>query len=444
MPVTTRQRQQQQQQQKSSLKSLQQDDNKSPVKPKIIRRPPTFGAEEKYIVSKYSDPKFPGALGGVHAFSKSLKKSAEKIKHALSGLSAFTRHVPVRRRFPRNRVFASAPFENFHIDLIDMQQFTGHNKGFNYILICVDAFSKKAWAVPLKNKAGETVAKGFEFLLKRDDIIPCYSLYSDRGTEFMNDSFRQVTRKYEIRHYVSKDKEIKSSIAERFIRTLKGKLFKYFTLENTREYLSVLPLLLENYNNSYHSAIGMTPNEVNFDNTKLVFDNLFTGSTLGRYPKMEQYKTSYYNTETGRVKKQSKFKIGDYVRITKIPSVFEKSYLPHGTVEMFKIHQVVNRIPVVYRIEDLMGEVIDGTFYNQELIKIKPPKDSNLFIVDKILKTRTNKGVKEVLVNYFGYPSKFRKWIKESDIVKTSGSDAAAVTNGVKKGIKRRKWKRYY
>ena len=105
-----------------------------------------------------------------------------------------------------------------------------------------------------------------------------------------------------------------------------------------------------------------------------------------------------------------------------------------GLSRYLKLQKVVNRNPVVYRIVDLNNEEIVGTFYEQELIRTKPPSPTDLYVLDKILKHRTLKnGVKEVLVSYLGYPASFNAWIKASSIVNQS------------KPIKRRrKWKRHY
>jgi hypothetical protein len=250
-------------------------------------------------------------------------------------------------------------------------------------------------------------------------------VYSDQGSEYKKE-FRERLKSLGVKSFMSKDKDIKSSIAERVIRTIKGKLFKYLTLEDTREYISVLDLICDNYNNSYNSAIGMTPNEVGFHNSKLVFDRLYMGK--GRYKRItfdKYHKKSKFN-----------FNIGDYVRITKYRRAFQKSYLPGVSIEIFKIVKRIPRTPVVYRLVDLKDEDIIGTFYEHELVRTKKPSTKELHTIDKVLKTRTSsKGVKEIFVSYLGYPKSFNEWIRADSVV-----DEKAATN--KK--RRRKWKRSY
>ena len=105
---------------------------------------------------------------------------------------------------------------------------------------------------------------------------------------------------------------ISHAIAERVIRTIKGKISRYFTLSKSKEYISVLDSIADNYNNSFNSAIGMSPNEVGFHNTKWVFDRLYMGKHGSRYPSVR-----ISNKDV-----KFKFSIGDYVRITKSKKSF--------------------------------------------------------------------------------------------------------------------------
>src|SRR5579859_1398753 len=385
-------------------------------------------AEQKSIIAKYKDPKFPTSLGGVHAFSKRLGKPVERVRDVLSGVEGYVRHVPVRRHYPRGRVFVSGPFSQFHTDLISMEEFNKENRGYKYIFVLIDAFSKRCWLVPLKDKSSGSTARAFHKIVREELPFAPYSVYSDQGSEYKKE-FSQLLKQLDVKQYMSKDKDIKSSIAERVIRTIKGKIFKYFTLENTREYISVLDLICDNYNNSYNSAIGMTPNEVGFHNVKRVFDNLYMGR--GRYGKIQ--------FDEHHVKSKFKFDVGDHVRLTKSKSVFDKAYQPNVSIEVFKIARRIPRTPVVYRLVDLQDDEIMGTFYEQELVRSKRPSSKDLHTIDKILRRRTGKnGVREVLVSYLGWPKSFNAWIKESSII--TPATAAAVTD--KK--RRRKWKRHY
>ena len=91
-------------------------------------------------------------------------------------------------------------------------------------------------------------------------------LQSDKGTEFLNSTFQSMLRRCRIKFYISENEDLKAAVVERFNKTLKTKMFRYFTHANTRRYLDVLDNLLHSYNNTHHRSIGMAPSEVNADN----------------------------------------------------------------------------------------------------------------------------------------------------------------------------------
>jgi len=131
------------------------------------------------------------------------------------------------------------------------------------LLTCIDGFSKRAWAVPVRRKTGQNVAEAFEKILADGN---CNMLQSDKGIEFLNSTFQSMLRRRGIKFYTSENDDLKATVVERFNRTLKTKMFRYFTYANTRRYLDVLDDLLNSYNNTHHRSIGMAPSEVNADN----------------------------------------------------------------------------------------------------------------------------------------------------------------------------------
>lgn len=105
---------------------------------------------------------------------------------------------------------------------------------------------------------------------------------------------------------------------------------------------------------------------------------------------------------------KSKFKIGDFIRISKDRTVFEKGYLPSYSSEIFRIDKIQRTSPVTYIIKDLNGEQILGAFYDAEMVKSKHPHD---YLVEKIIKTKGSK----LLVKWLGF--KDPTWINKSDII---------------------------
>ncbi|GBO05177.1 hypothetical protein AVEN_122123-1 [Araneus ventricosus] len=169
-------------------------------------------------------------------------------------------------------------------------------------------------------------------------------------------------------------------------------MWKYFTSQNTYTYLNVLEKLVQSYNNTYHSSIKRRPIEVNSENEREVWFTL--------YGKKSPPSTCVLN-------------VGDIVRISKKKLTFEKGYETNFSEELFVVSECVKRSPSVYRIKDLLGEPVLGTFYLQELQKVKL-KES--FPVEKILKKRNKKKRLEYFVKFKGYPNKFNQWIPPSNI----------------------------
>ena len=107
--------------------------------------------------------------------------------------------------------------------------------------------------------------------------------------------------------------------------------------------------------------------------------------------------------------KKSKFKVGDKVRISKWKSIFSKGYMQNYTTELFTISKVLNTSPVTYKIKDWNDEEIEGIFYEPELVKYD--KQDEQYEVEKILKTRTMNGKKELLILWRGFPKSMASWI---------------------------------
>ncbi|CAI5671384.1 unnamed protein product [Oreochromis niloticus] len=356
-------------------------------------------AEQILLKRAYYDPSHPGSFCGVQKLIKSVqdetgtKINAQTAQNFLAGQDAYTLHRAARLRFPRNRVFVPRPLYQFQADLCDMKSLSEHNDGYQYLLTVIDVFSKKAYARVLKNKTGVQVTKAFEAVLK-DSQIP-QKLQTDSGKEFFNSSFQSLMKKHGINHFAT-GSDLKASVCERFNRTLKSKMYRYFTAQNTRRYIDVLQDLLQSYNTSYHRSIKMAPNQVKSDNVALVFQNLYGTSSRCR-------------------KKPMKFKKGDLVRLSKVRGVFDKRYEQTFTSEVFTIDQCIPRDPPVYKIKDYDGEEIIGSFYEHELQKIALCKDK-LYHIDKILSKRKQRGQLYFLVKWRNWPEKFNSWIKASEL----------------------------
>ena len=297
-------------------------------------------------------------------------------------------HKPVKRKFRKRRVLVSGIDKIWAADLADMTAFKDYNDGYTFLLLVIDTFSKYGWIIPLKNKKGETMVKAFKTIFEEGRTPG--KLWTDKGTEFYNKNMNDLRKLYDIELYSTENEE-KSSIAERWIRTMKEKMFKYFTDNNTYKYIDVLPDLVEDYNNTVHSSTKLTPVEASKKKNELtVWRNL--------YP--DRYKTSRLNP---------KFSVGDEVRITKKKKVFEKGYTTRWTEEIFTIREIRETNPITYKLEDLQGEEIKGTFYEPELQKTK----QQIYRIEKVIEKEKGRS----FVKWKGYPDKFNSWVDNKDLI---------------------------
>ena len=258
-------------------------------------------------------------------------------------------HKPITRKFTKRRVFVKGIDEIWAADLVEMGKFSDWNKGIKYLLMVIDVFSKFGWIEPLKDKKGETVAAAFEklFKLARQPRL----LWTDKGKEFYNKNVNQLLSKKNIKLYSTENEE-KSSVAERFNRTIKQMMWKMFSANNNTIYIDKIDELLKTYNNSWHRSVKISPlTASDIKNSNQVFANL-------------------YSDEIYKPVKKPKFQIGDRVRISKYKrKLFDKGFTPNWTEELFVINEILNTKPVTYRLVDLQGETVTGSFYEQELQK---------------------------------------------------------------------------
>jgi hypothetical protein len=298
-------------------------------------------------------------------------------------------HRPIKRKFPKRRVIVNDVDDTWSADLVDMQAFSKDNKGIKYLLTVIDVFSKYAWAVPIKNKTGDSVTEAFNEIVSGGRKPE--NLWVDEGKEFYNKTFQSFLDKNTINMYHTFN-EGKAVVIERFNRSLKRIMWKYFTSNNTYTYLNDLPKMLEKYNNTRHSSIKMSPKQASKQlNKGNVYFNLYGDLKVS--------------------KSKAKFKIGDRVRLSKIKRHFEKGYTPNWTEEIFTIDGIQNTNPRTYTIRDLNNELVQGSFYEQELM----PTKQEVFRIEKVIKRDYKK--KQALVKWKGYSDKFNSWIKMPKII---------------------------
>lgn len=297
-------------------------------------------------------------------------------------------HRPARKNYPRRKVITKSIDDLWQIDLVEMNYEIKENRKFKYILTVIDVFSKFAWAKKLLNKTASSVADALENIFTQSERIP-KNIQTDDGSEFFNSTFKAMMKRYKINHY-STFSNLKASVVERFNRSLKSIMYKSFSLRGNYNWTNHLDDFVELYNNRVHSKIKLKPVEVTKENEQDILKNIYR--------------------EKPKLLKKTKFSVGSFVRISKYKNIFEKSYTPNFTTEIFKIVRIDIRKPEVYYLQDYLGEDVKGMFYCEELTSVKDPQG---YLVEKILKKRGNK----VLVKYLGFSETHNEWLDKDSVI---------------------------
>ena len=227
----------------------------------------------------------------------------------------------------------------------------------------IDVLSKYAWAVPMKSKSSQNMIKGLEAIRRQASPRSLLRIQSNQGKEFYNAGVQAWFKKHGSHHF-STYGDSKASVVERWHRTLKQRMYRYFTAHNTLRYVDELQPLIDAYNQAYHRSIGMAPHQVTAQTVPEVWDRLY-GQRLDQ-------KTP-----------PPKCQVGDCVRLNKKHGPSNKGYLPGWTEEVFVVTHVRRRLVVTYRLSEWDGTPVKGSFYEPDVQKVQVSDDS-LFRVEKV------------------------------------------------------------
>ena len=197
---------------------------------------------------------------------KSIGSSVKKLKNS-SSILADELHKPVIKKFEKRKVYSQFKDNIWGADLADMQSLSRANKGIKYLLCAIDLYSKYVFVIPLKDKKGISIVNTFDKIMKQSERKP-NKIWVDQGGEFYNNIFKKWLSNNDIIMY-STYNEGKSVVVERFIRTLKNKLYKHMTATGKNIYYDVLDDIANEYNNTKRSTIKMKPIDVK--NNKRVY-----------------------------------------------------------------------------------------------------------------------------------------------------------------------------
>ena len=247
---------------------------------------------------------------------------------------------PPKRNYPTNKIVYNHIDEIWSIDLADTIDYKiSNNKGFRHIFIIIDNFSKYLWTIPLKNKYSKTKTQEFSYTLTTSKRRPL-KIECDRGAEFFNSIFQKFLKSETFQHF-SRFTDKGSSIAERMIRTVRNLLKKPEFSACKADWLSELPSVFKQFDNTIHSSIKTTPNQAS---------------------KNVNEREIYSNLRKDREVQKPKFKIGQLVKSSDIRKVFSKGDSTNYSYKLYRISEVLLDTIPCYRIHYLPER------YNQNLI----------------------------------------------------------------------------
>ena len=337
----------------------------------------------------YLDPKNPGSFGGVKRLREAANVSEKLAKEFLETRDEYSVNKEARKRFRRNPIVVTSLQQQYQIDLADMSRYKQQNNGTAYLLVAVDCFSRKVSVQPMKKKTGEETLEALKKVFA--DLGEPDKLQADKGKEFYNTTVQDYLKERQVILFSSENADIKCAMAERFIRTLKTRIWRLFRHRQNTVYIDKLQDIVTAYNNSTHAAHGLRPNDIRHDNSLTAFEALYKDMLKSRSPK---------------------FKTGDAVRISKQRGVFDKGYAYPFKEEVFTIEKVIRHAVPVYELKTWDGLHIHGKFYEPELSLVRNHDPNKAYPIEKILRRRGNK----VLVRYLGYDKSHDAWINESDL----------------------------
>jgi hypothetical protein len=282
-----------------------------------------------------------------------------------------------------------------------MIPFAKINKGYKYILTCIDVFSRFARTESVKAKDGPSVSKAVRSML---ETAAPRCIQTDYGKEFYNKHVSSVMKEFNVKHY-SVNSLYKAALVERFNRTLRERLSRYFTHHGNKKWIEVLPTITESYNKSPHRSLK---------GNKRPIDLMVKVEDFNDWEHQEKQQQQH------RIRGVKLYKVGDFVRISRLSiSPFRKNFDQNWSEEVFRIAAIdQSDFPVMYLLQDINDEIIQGKFYHQELQQIGDQLPS-VNRTEKIIQIRSKGKNKQYLVKWLGYDNSRNSWIREDQFTDT-------------------------
>lgn len=304
---------------------------------------------EKYLQRYYLRPSNPGSLSSVHTFVKNYKQvGLAQAQKSLNKLSTYALYRPLKRKpHIRRPVIVFQPNQLIQVDLAEFSSIKTKNRGYAYLFLGIDVFSKKAYFSLLKHKSTKEIAAAISKLLA-ETKFKLRNLQSDFEPAIYSKVVQAILKKHKVNFYSTRSK-LKANVVERLVKTIKSKIYRLMHENKTQNWFQTVEKVIKSYNESIHSSHGHVPNKIGPKNYSQVFQNL-------------------YSRVAQRKRKRPSFVVGQSVRISQPRLTFSKDSTIHWSPEVFKIHSLHTAIPVVsYLLSDKEDNVLNSSFVEADL-----------------------------------------------------------------------------
>ena len=327
---------------------------------------------------RYLKPGDPLYLAGIQRIKDHYKNvlSTSEIKNFLAKSRSYTIHYEYKPTI-HNPYYIRRLRQMVQIDLIEITKIRKANKGFKYILVAIDCFSRKVWVRLLRKKTADEVLSNLRSILEETGSVE--SICSDRGSEFVNSKMKDFLSESDIK-LINPYTSTHAHYVERVQATLQTIIYKHITRKSNLKFYDKLDDIVKTYNNRKHRITKLTPNQGEEKKNHLHIQKM-----------QEDYRRKIKPT------RKIKFKVGDLVRIAIAKGKFGRGYNQKSQEEIYKIVEVIMRLPrVFYKITSLNGGDVIGNFYQEQLTKVL---NQDEYLVEEVLQsTRTH-----YLIKFVGY-----------------------------------------
>jgi hypothetical protein len=358
---------------------------------------------DQFLESIYFDPLHEGSYSGIVKVWNAVKEdnphnlTYQNVRDWLERQESYKRHIRVRERFPRQKIIMHKVDQQWDADLMDMSKFYYKNNRIKYLAIFIDIFSRYLWVEPMKTKTPDEMVLVLQRIFAQGRK-PEF-MRTDKGGEYMGTAVQRYLDMKRVHHFVAFNVN-HANYAERVIRTLKGKIYKYFMKNQTQVYIDHLDDFVDSYLDSVHRGTGMRPINITKANEDEVYDKIY----LPQQRAEEKMDLSF------------KYKVGDKVHVAATRTKFTKGYVPTFKKEVFKVKYRTYTIPPRYKLVDLKGRDIAGTVYEPEIQKVTYKE--GVYRIQKILRRTVRENEKQALIKWEGYGDDFNSWIPDVDVEK--------------------------